>query len=117
LRAAPPDLVALSFLNDAPPPRAFWARRQAHETAIHMVDALATARSDDLGIDGALAVDGVAELLAGVLPARGARVRWTWRSAGGFLRPRDVQAVRRRAVHDPGDGDRRRALLAAARRP
>jgi uncharacterized protein (TIGR03083 family) len=65
LRAAPPDLVALSFLNDAPPPRAFWARRQAHETAIHMVDALAAARSDDLGIDGALAVDGIDELLAG----------------------------------------------------
>ena len=38
LRAAPADLVALRFLNDAPPAREFWARRQAHETTIHMVD-------------------------------------------------------------------------------
>src|ERR1700736_5595413 len=38
LRQASPDLVCWTFL-DAPSPLAFWARRQAHETAIHRVDA------------------------------------------------------------------------------
>ena len=38
---AAPDLEAMTFLKDAPAPRDFWARRQAHETTIHMVDALA----------------------------------------------------------------------------
>ena len=41
LTAAPGDLEALVFLNDAPPPRGFWARRQCHETTMHAVDALA----------------------------------------------------------------------------
>jgi uncharacterized protein (TIGR03083 family) len=70
LHAAPQDLVAMTFLNDAPPPRQFWARRQAHETTIHMVDALAArlARlptADEADIDTALAVDGIDELLRG----------------------------------------------------
>ncbi len=70
LRSAPADLEAMTFLNDAPPPREFWARRQAHETTVHMVDALAAAlggvpTTDDADIDLALAVDGIDELLAG----------------------------------------------------
>jgi len=70
LRAAPADLAAPTFLNDAPPPREFWARRQAHETTIHMVDALAAAlgrapTADEVDIDVALAVDGIDELLRG----------------------------------------------------
>ena len=70
LRAAPPDLKAMRFLNDAPPPRAFWARRQAHETTIHMVDALAAVAgavpaAPAADIAPALAVDGVDELLCG----------------------------------------------------
>jgi uncharacterized protein (TIGR03083 family) len=70
LRAAPADLVAMTFLQDAPAPREFWARRQAHETTIHMVDALAatvgrlpTAEESEIGT--ALAVDGIDELLRG----------------------------------------------------
>ncbi len=67
---APPDLDAIVFLNDAPPAREFWARRQAHETTVHMVDALAAAvgrmpTEDEAAIDGDLAVDGIDELLAG----------------------------------------------------
>ena len=60
------------FLNDAPPPRRFWARRQAHETTIHSVDAIA-ARSQrwptasDVAIDPVLAADGIDELLMGFL--------------------------------------------------
>jgi uncharacterized protein (TIGR03083 family) len=41
LTEAPVDLVAPVFLDDAPPARAFWARRQCHETTMHGVDALA----------------------------------------------------------------------------
>src|SRR5262245_13029807 len=41
LRSAPEDLEAMTFLNDAPAPRLFWARRQAHETTVHAVDGLA----------------------------------------------------------------------------
>ena len=41
LSEAPEDLQAFVFLKGAPPARQFWARRQAHETTIHRVDALA----------------------------------------------------------------------------
>src|SRR5918912_2429732 len=40
VRATAEDAKAMVFLNDAPPPRRFWARRQAHETTIHRVDAV-----------------------------------------------------------------------------
>ena len=67
---APDDLKAMTFLNDAPPPAAFWARRQAHETTIHMVDALGAAlgrvpTTSEAMIDAATAVDGIDELLRG----------------------------------------------------
>jgi uncharacterized protein (TIGR03083 family) len=70
LRAAPPDLEALRFLNDAPPPRQFWARRQAHETTIHMVDAIAAAlgrepAAAEVALPPAFAADGLDELLCG----------------------------------------------------
>ena len=60
----------MTFLNDAPAPREFWARRQAHETTIHMVDALAASlgrvpTADEAGIGPPLAVDGIDELLRG----------------------------------------------------
>jgi hypothetical protein len=38
LVSAPPDLDCFTFLA-APSPLAMWARRQAHETAMHRVDA------------------------------------------------------------------------------
>jgi uncharacterized protein (TIGR03083 family) len=70
LRGAPADLSALTFLNDAPPPREFWARRQAHETTIHMVDALAATlgrlpTAAEVDVEGSLAADGIDELLRG----------------------------------------------------
>lgn len=70
LCAAAPDLEAMTFLNDAPAPREFWARRQAHETTIHMVDTLAAAvgrfpKASEVAIDPNLAVDGIDELLRG----------------------------------------------------
>ncbi len=77
LRGVPDDVKAMVFLKDAPPPRRFWARRQAHETTIHGVDALAASLgrvptadecADVLPIDADLAVDGIDELVGGFLP-------------------------------------------------
>ena len=67
---AAPDLEAMTFLKDAPAPRDFWARRQAHETTIHMVDALAAVlgrlpTASEAGIAPAVAIDGIDELLRG----------------------------------------------------
>ncbi len=66
------DAKAMVFLNDAPPPRWFWARRQAHETTIHSVDAVAAAlgrrpATADVALDPVLATDGIDELLCGVI--------------------------------------------------
>jgi uncharacterized protein (TIGR03083 family) len=61
LVVAPADLDTWTFL-DAPTPLAFWARRQAHETAIHRVDA-ESAADDVTGFPPAFAADGVDELL------------------------------------------------------
>jgi hypothetical protein len=61
LASAPADLETWTFL-EAPTPLAFWARRQAHETAIHRVDA-ESARGDVTGFPSGFAVDGIDELL------------------------------------------------------
>ncbi|WP_030753676.1 maleylpyruvate isomerase family mycothiol-dependent enzyme [Streptomyces griseus] len=76
LRAAPRDLAAWTFLP-APSPLAFWARRQAHETAVHRADA-ESALAADPGpgqIGAAFAADGVDELLAGFHGRDRSRVR------------------------------------------
>lgn len=70
LEEAPDDLDAATFLVDAPPARAFWARRQCHETTVHALDALAATldrplTADDLWLGPAAALDGVDELLVG----------------------------------------------------
>lgn len=72
LKAVPDDVEAMVFLRDAPPPRHFWARRQAHETTIHGIDALAARlgripTAAETGIDPEVAVDGIDELLCGFL--------------------------------------------------
>src|SRR5215472_3085932 len=69
LAAADPGVRCWSFLP-APSPLAFWARRQAHETAIHRVDAQLAATAAGPGADldpfpAGLAADGVDELLMG----------------------------------------------------
>jgi uncharacterized protein (TIGR03083 family) len=67
LTAAPADLDCWKFMRTAPSGSSFWARRQAHETTIHSVDAEAAAGLPS-PIPSSLAVDGVDELLCGFLP-------------------------------------------------
>ena len=80
IEAAPEDVRTVVFLNDAPPGRRFWGRRQCHETTMHAVDALSAAlggypRGADTWIDPALARDGIDELLAGFLTRNHSRLR------------------------------------------
>ena len=94
---APTDLDAPVFLEDAPAPRAFWTRRQCHETTIHAVDALAAALGrvpiawEASWISREIAVDGIDELLTGFAPRRsfGLRTETPTRFA---VRPNDVQS-------------------------
>ncbi|MFI0258376.1 maleylpyruvate isomerase family mycothiol-dependent enzyme [Streptomyces sp. NPDC017056] len=65
LRAAPADLSCWTFLP-APSPPAFWARRQAHETAVHRADAEAALGAGHTAADPAFAADGIDELLVGI---------------------------------------------------
>jgi uncharacterized protein (TIGR03083 family) len=64
LSAARPDLRCWTFLP-APSPLAFWARRQAHETAIHRIDAQLAAGQTPEPVPAGLAADGIDELLTG----------------------------------------------------
>ena len=69
LSSAPADLDCWTFMP-APSPLAFWARRQAHEIAIHRVDA-EVAIGGEVGFDAELAADGIDELLVASLTRRG----------------------------------------------
>jgi uncharacterized protein (TIGR03083 family) len=73
LRAADPQLTVWTFLR-APSPLAFWARRQAHETTIHRVDAELAAGGDRSDVPAALATDGIDELFTGFLARRRGRL-------------------------------------------
>ena len=117
LRAAPDDLAVMTFLNDAPAPRAFWARRQAHELTMHTVDALAAVlgrvpSTDEVGLDPALAIDGVDELLRG-FSTRGRSKLYAGTAETVVLEATDVDArwVARIAetmtVDDPSDASDR----------
>ncbi|MER5427820.1 maleylpyruvate isomerase family mycothiol-dependent enzyme [Streptomyces sp. NPDC002588] len=78
LGAAPPDLECWQFLP-APSPLTFWARRQAHETAVHRVDAeSALKRSPEAfaeDLPAAFGADGIDELLTGMHKRAKSRVR------------------------------------------
>ncbi|MFF4170538.1 maleylpyruvate isomerase family mycothiol-dependent enzyme [Streptomyces sp. NPDC001744] len=63
LRAAPETLECWTFLP-APSPLAFWARRQAHETAVHRADAESALAAGPGPVDPGVAADGIDELLS-----------------------------------------------------
>jgi uncharacterized protein (TIGR03083 family) len=69
LRAADPGVISWTFL-DAPSPLAFWARRQAHETAVHRADAQLAA-GETPGYQADFAADGVDELIMGFFARNG----------------------------------------------
>jgi uncharacterized protein (TIGR03083 family) len=73
IRRAPAGLACWTFLT-APSPLAMWARRQAHETTIHAVDAeLAAGRTPTTA--PSLAADGVDELLTCFVTRPGGSLR------------------------------------------
>lgn len=64
LESADPDVQTAVFMADTPSPLAFWTRRQAHETAIHRVDA-ESADGTAVTFPAAFAADGIDELIMG----------------------------------------------------
>jgi uncharacterized protein (TIGR03083 family) len=74
LESARPDLECWTFLA-APSPLAMWARRQAHETAIHRADAELAAGRPLSTVSANAAADGIDELLNGFIPRRGGKLQ------------------------------------------
>ncbi|MEU9206422.1 maleylpyruvate isomerase family mycothiol-dependent enzyme [Streptomyces sp. NPDC048415] len=74
LSGASPDVQCWSFLP-APSPLAFWARRQAHETTVHRVDAESALSGEPTAVATHFAVDGIDELLSGFHVRETSRVR------------------------------------------
>jgi uncharacterized protein (TIGR03083 family) len=96
LTDAPADLKVVRFLNDPPPARQFWARRQCHETTIHAVDALSAALgrfplAADTWITREVALDGIDELLTGFVTRSVSRLR-TAEPVTIAVRPDDAES-------------------------
>lgn len=68
LRTVPPDAPAWHMSPAAEKVAASWARRQAHELAVHRMDLEVAAGVQPADVEPALAEDGVDELLGIVLP-------------------------------------------------
>ncbi|MFI9822631.1 maleylpyruvate isomerase family mycothiol-dependent enzyme [Streptomyces sp. NPDC052013] len=75
LAGAAPDVECFTFLPGAPSALAFWARRQAHETAVHRFDAESARGGAPTPVGPDFAVDGIDELLRGFHARRKSRVR------------------------------------------
>ncbi|MFI5618790.1 maleylpyruvate isomerase family mycothiol-dependent enzyme [Streptomyces sp. NPDC051567] len=75
LAGAPADLRCWTFLPDPPSAAAFWARRQAHETTVHRMDAQAALGVAFSPVEPGFAQDGVDELLTGFHARPRSRVR------------------------------------------
>ncbi|MEU9286036.1 maleylpyruvate isomerase family mycothiol-dependent enzyme [Streptomyces sp. NPDC048275] len=114
LASAPPDVACWSFLP-APSPLAFWARRQAHETTVHRVDAQSALGRTPGTIATGFAVDGIDELLRGFhgrarsqvrsAAPRVLRVRATDADAVWTVRLSAQPPVSERREHASGDAD------------
>ncbi len=73
LATAPEDLDVFFFLKNTPDKRLGWTRRQAHEAAIHAVDAMAAKLGTvptraQLWLKPDFAADGIDELIMGFAP-------------------------------------------------
>jgi uncharacterized protein (TIGR03083 family) len=95
LREADPDVECATFMP-APSPLAFWARRQAHETAVHRYDAQSALPggppSPPAAFEAGFAADGVDELIM----CFAARRRYRLTDVGGVersltVRPQDAE--------------------------
>jgi uncharacterized protein (TIGR03083 family) len=76
LAAAPADLECWTFhAAPNPSPLAFWARRQAHETAVHRYDAESARGGEPSPVGRHFAVDGIDELLRGFHARERSRLR------------------------------------------
>lgn len=75
LTGAAPDVECFTFLPGPPSALAFWARRQAHETAVHRFDAESARGGAPTPFGTRFAVDGIDELLRGFHARRKSRVR------------------------------------------
>ncbi|EST37088.1 hypothetical protein N566_14870 [Streptomycetaceae bacterium MP113-05] len=75
LRTADDRLECWTFLAGSASARAFWSRRQAHETTVHRVDAELAAGAEVGPVRPEFAADGIDELLAGFHTRRVSRVR------------------------------------------
>jgi uncharacterized protein (TIGR03083 family) len=91
LSRAEPDLACWTFL-DAPSPLAMWARRQAHETSVHRVDAELAAGLPVTPSPAPFAADGIDELLTCFITRR-----------GGGLRSDPARRLRVSCTDTPGD--------------
>lgn len=96
LASADPEVECWHFLP-APSPLAFWARRQAHETAVHRLDAEAARGGEPTEVGAEFAVDGIDELLRGF---HGRRKRWVRSPEPRLMRVRATDVV---AAPDPLD--------------
>ncbi|NGN67748.1 maleylpyruvate isomerase family mycothiol-dependent enzyme [Streptomyces sp. A7024] len=74
LRTAGPETDCWAFMPAASP-LTFWARRQAHETAVHRVDAESARGGELTPLDPDFAADGIDELLTGFHARPKSRVR------------------------------------------
>jgi uncharacterized protein (TIGR03083 family) len=120
LSAADPAVECATFMS-APCPLAFWARRQAHETAMHRADAeSATGALPAYPAD--FAADGIDELIMGfgrrakyrpVTDAEGGRLlvlaadtgdAWSIDAHEGRMQPRRETGEADRAADQPSDG-------------
>jgi uncharacterized protein (TIGR03083 family) len=78
LAEAPADVECWTFHPaplPSPSPLAFWARRQAHETAVHRFDAESARGGTPTAVGTEFAVDGIDELLRGFHARSRSRVR------------------------------------------
>ncbi|WP_020519954.1 maleylpyruvate isomerase family mycothiol-dependent enzyme [Catelliglobosispora koreensis] len=70
LETADPELECFTFLPSGLSGTRFWARRQAHETAIHRVDAQLASGAGASPATSDFAVDGIDEILHGFFARR-----------------------------------------------